>query len=120
MSERNESLYLKDILDSINAIGEYTSSLTLESFLHDRKSFQATVREFEIIGEAVKNLSVETLKQYTEIEWRDIIDFRNILIHEYFGIDGELVWNVICDDLPNLKSVVNQLLKKYQREVSQP
>jgi uncharacterized protein with HEPN domain len=112
MSKRDESLYLKDILESINAIFEYTISLNFEKFILDRKSFQATVREFEIIGEAVKKLSDTTLLQYPEIQWRDIIDFRNILIHEYFGIDGELVWNVIKEDLPNLKSAVLKILNK--------
>ena len=113
MSDRKDILYLTDIIDSINAISSYTDNLTLESFVLDRKSFQATIREFEVIGEAINHLDPDITAKHPDIKWRDIVDFRNLLIHEYFGVDAELVWNVIMDDLPTLKSVVVNLFTEY-------
>jgi len=84
------------------------------------KNFQLTerhiqplyvIREFEIAGEAVGNLSEEIKSKHKNIKWRDIKDFRNILIHEYFGVDLEIVWKVIDEDLPMLLGVVDNLLK---------
>ena len=110
MSKRNERLYLTDILESISAIESYTKDLTADDFFRDRRTYSATIREFEIIGEAAKLLSNQSIEKYPHIEWRDIKDFRNLLIPEYFGVDLEMVWNVIVDDLPGLKLAVEDLL----------
>lgn len=110
MSKRRENLYLTDILESICAIESYTQNFTADEFARDRKTYNATIREFEIIGEAVKQLSDQSIEKYPYVEWRDIIDFRNLLIHEYFGVDLEMVWNIIADDLPGLKSAIEELL----------
>ncbi len=110
MSKREEKLYLTDVFESITAIESYTSALSAEEFVTDRKTYNATIREFQIIGEAVSKLSDFTIEKYPGIEWRDIKDFRNLLVHEYFGVDLEMVWNIIVDDLPKLKSAVNELL----------
>lgn len=87
--------------------------MELEQFIDDRKTYSATIREFQIIGEAIRNLNESTLKKYPDIEWRDIMDFRNVLVHEYFGIDFEIIWNVIIDDLPLLKKVVLENLSNH-------
>ena len=110
MSKRNERLYFTDILESICAIEAYTKNLTVEEFARDRKTHNATIREFEIIGEAVRHLSDQTIKKYPDVEWRDIIDFRNLFIHEYFGVDLEMVWNIIIDDLSSLKLAAEEFL----------
>ncbi|MGB9499514.1 MAG: DUF86 domain-containing protein [Dissulfuribacterales bacterium] len=110
MSKRNERLYLTDILDLIIGIEAYIQNMTVDEFANDRKTYNATIREFEIIGEAVKQLSDQSIEKYPHIQWRDIIDFRNLLIHEYFGVDLDMVWNIIIDDLPGLKSAVEELL----------
>ena len=94
MSKRGELLFLQDILDSVNAIFEFTQSLSLEEFSTNRLVYSATIREFEIIGEATIHLSVETLEKYNQVIWRDLKDFRNLLIHEYFGVDSE--WWLFC------------------------
>jgi uncharacterized protein with HEPN domain len=102
MSNRTDILYVTDIRESVEAIFQYTSGISFEAFSHDRMCYSAVIREFEIIGEAVGKLS-DTLKNgYPLVNWQDIKDFRNILIHEYFGIDLEIVWNVVCEDLPKL------------------
>lgn len=103
-------MYLTDILESISAIESYIENFTAEEFIRDRKTYNATIREFEIIGEAVNHLSSQSIEKYPNVEWRDIIDFRNLLIHEYFGVDLEMVWNIIVDDLPGLRSAVEELL----------
>jgi len=110
MSNRNESLFLNDIIESINAIIEFTSLLDINEFSNNRLVYSATIREFEIIGEATTHLSNELLSQYDTVMWRDLKDFRNILIHEYFGVDHQIVWNTIQNDLPELKSVVLEML----------
>ncbi|MBL4729852.1 MAG: DUF86 domain-containing protein [Sulfurimonas sp.] len=112
MFNRRELLFLQDILESVNAIFEFTQLLSLEEFSNNRLVYSATIREFEIIGEATMHLSSETLEKYNEIVWRDLKDFRNLLIHEYFGVDSEIVYNTIQNDLPLLKKVVLQIIKE--------
>ena len=97
------------ILDSGNAIAAYIKGMFFDEFCKDRKTNSAVVREFEIIGEAVGKLPDEIKLRHSEVEWQDIKDFRNLLIHEYFGVDIEIVWKVIQDDLPVLISVVKEI-----------
>jgi uncharacterized protein with HEPN domain len=110
MSERYFRLYCTDILDSGSAIIEYVKDLTYEGFHADRKTYSAVIREFEIIGEAVGKLPEELKRRRPDIEWQDIKDFRNLLSHEYFGVDLEIVWKIIKDDLPLLMDAVNGFL----------
>ena len=112
MSKRDISLFINDIEESINAIFEYIKDEDFDSFIEDRKTYSAVIREFEIIGEAVKHLPKEITDKYSNIEWRDIKDFRNMLIHEYFGVDFEIVWNTINDDLPKLYETICKIKKK--------
>jgi uncharacterized protein with HEPN domain len=112
MSERDVRLYYADILDSGKAIFEYVNGSSFEEFCRDRKTYSAVIREFEIIGEAVGKLPKQIKQKYRNVEWQDIKDFRNLLIHEYFGVDLEIVWNIIQEDLPILLDVVNGLLHK--------
>lgn len=112
MSERSYHLYLTDILESGNAILEYTKGMPFEAFRNERKTCSAVIREFEIIGEAVGKLPEEVKQKYLDIEWQDIKDFRNLLTHEYFGVDLEIVWKVIQDDLPGLMNSVKEMMKE--------
>ena len=82
MSERDTRLYYLDILDSGSAILEYVKDLTLEEFCNDRKTFSAVIREFEVIGEAVGKIPDELKQLRPDVEWQDIKDFRNLLIHQ--------------------------------------
>ncbi|MCW5908353.1 MAG: DUF86 domain-containing protein [Chitinophagales bacterium] len=94
---------VEDILRGIEYIEQDVKGLTFESFITNRLVRQATERNLSIIGEAINQLPVEFRTQHPEIEWRDIVDFRNKVIHEYFGINYQIIWEVIQDDLPVLK-----------------
>jgi len=111
MSERDLRLYLSDMLDSDGAIQEFVKSLSFEEFCNDRKTYSAVIREFEIIGEAVGKLIGELDQEHPEVAWQDIKDFRNLLIHEYFGVDLEIVWRIVQDDLPVLMETVRRILQ---------
>ena len=99
---RDPLLFIIDIKESCEAIFEYTADMSYKEFLNDRKTYSAVIREFEIIGEAVKHLPKTILEKYPQAAWRDMQDFRNILIHEYFGVDYEIVFNTVKLDLSEL------------------
>ena len=111
MSERDFRLYCMDILDSGAAILEFISGLAFDQFSNDRKTYSAVIREFEIIGEAVGKLPEELKGRRPEVEWQDIKDFRNLLSHEYFGVDLEIVWKIIEDDLPVLMDAIREIVR---------
>lgn len=85
MSSRSDSVYLHDMLDSINAIEQFVAGFDYDTFVRDRKTYSATLRELEIIGEAGGKVSDDLKTRRQEIDWRTLKDFRNILAHEYFG-----------------------------------
>ncbi|MEW6676234.1 MAG: DUF86 domain-containing protein [Nitrospirota bacterium] len=109
MSERDFRLYLEDILNAGTAITEYVEGMSFDDFCNDRKTYSAVVREFEIIGEAVGKLPDEVKQRRPDVEWQDIKDFRNLLIHEYFGVDLEIVWKVVQEDLPVLINAIKEI-----------
>jgi len=84
--------------------------MSFENFSQDRKTFSAVIREFEIIGEAVAKIPENIKQKYQNVEWQDIKDFRNLLIHEYFGVDLEIIWKIIHNDLPGLIAAVSELM----------
>ena len=109
MSKRDSRLYLCEIIESALAIQEYVQGYAFEDYCHDRKTYSAVIREFEIIGEAVGKLPDRVKQQHPEVPWQDVKDFRNILAHEYFGIDLEIVWQVIHHELPLLLQATKDL-----------
>jgi len=111
MSNRGDKQFLEDILESIRRIEEYTQSLDYESFLKNTMVQDAVIRNLEIIGEAVKNISTELKEKYSEISWKDIARMRDKVIHFYFGINWDIVWSVIKDKIPELKNKINDILK---------
>lgn len=111
MSDRSFLLYLTDIQDSGLAIQSYVEKFEFDAFTQDRMRYAAAIREFEVIGEAVAKLPESLKAQYQDVPWREIKDFRNILIHEYFGVDLRIVWNAIHQDLPLLLAATNNMLR---------
>ena len=109
MSSRNENLYIKDILDAINNIENYTKGISFEKFSGNQMIIDAVVRNFEIIGEAAKNLSKETKSSLSGIPWQDITAMRNKIIHEYFGVDLGIVWKAVKQDLRMQCSTVSSV-----------
>jgi uncharacterized protein with HEPN domain len=124
MSKRDFRLYCADILDSGSAIIEFVNGLSFEQFCNDRKTYSAVIREFEIIGEAVGKLPEALKGRRPDVEWQDIKDFRNLLTHEYFGVDLEIVWKIIEDDLPVLMEAIREIMptesNSQHLEVEQP
>jgi len=110
--------YLKDIRASISDIQEFSSGMTFEEFSYDRKTIHAVVRCFEIIGEAAKNLPEELKSKYPGIHWREITGMRDKMIHEYFGVNLQIVWQTIGEDLPSLEEAIKKLIDEEQKQES--
>ena len=101
--------YFNDILESISDIKEFTSGMTFENFAKDRKTIKAVVRSLEVIGEAANNIPKNVRENYSIISWEEIIGMRNRLIHEYFGVDLDIVWQTIEEDLAPLEATVKKM-----------
>ncbi len=102
MSKRDSKLLLEDILVATDKIKVYTSGLAFEQFINDSKTVDAVIRNFEIIGEAANRLSDDFKITYSNVNWFRIRGFRNRIVHDYMGIDYQIVWNIIENDLDNL------------------
>ena len=113
--KRTNFLFLSDILKAANYIEKFTSGFTLEKFLQAEMEQFAVIRNLEIIGEAARNIDEKFKKSHLLIPWRSINGFRNILVHEYFDVDMEAVWNVIIKDLPLLKKEIEKALVTENR-----
>ena len=112
MSKRSYRLLLEDILESAQKINLYTAGLTFEEFKNDNKTIDAVVRNFEIIGEASNRLPDEIQRKYSNIEWKRIRGFRNRIVHDYFGIDYEIVWQIIQNQINSLIQYIEEILNK--------
>jgi len=111
---RDYRLYLDDILEAIKQIRSYVEGQDEESFANDRKTQDAVVRNLEIIGEAAKSLPDSFKETASEINWRKITGMRNILVHEYFGINLPIVWDVVQNKLDPLEATCLNLLKALE------
>ena len=100
MPKRGMKLLLSDIIENAESVFEFSGNTVYEDFIANKMKVYAVIRAFEIIGEASKMISEELKAMYPLIEWQLMTDFRNLLIHEYFGIDYEKMWNVIHNELP--------------------
>lgn len=104
-------IFIKHILESIEQIESFSKGLSKETFLKDKLRQSAVIRQLEIIGEATKNIPPEFRKKHHEIEWNKIAGLRDKVIHHYFGINLNIVWEVIKKDLPKLKEDIKKILK---------
>lgn len=114
MFKRNIRLYIDDIKESISAIQEFTLDIDFEKFTSDRKTYSATLREFIVIGEAISHIPENLKERFPQVEWRQIKDFRNFIVHEYFGIDAKIVWDAVEQELPLLKNEIARLEESLQ------
>ena len=104
MSKRPPDLLLQDIWDAIAKVERYTAGLTQQAFFEDDKSTDAVVRNLEVIGEAANRLPQEFKAEHSEVEWSKIVGLRHRIVHDYFGIDLEIIWQILQHDLPVFKS----------------
>ena len=107
---KDDSVFLHHIIDAIITIEEYIGETPRIHFIHNKMMQDAVVRELEIIGEAARNLSEDLRTQHQDIEWESIISMRNRLIHAYFRVDIELVWDIVNTDIPLLKGQIGDIL----------
>lgn len=111
MSPRKWNLRLEDILEAINDLESFTSPMNIEEFKADKKTLFAVIRCFEIIGEAAAHVPEEVRVKNKSIPWKKMKDFRNLLAHEYFGIDSGIIWETISSDLIPLKKELKSILE---------
>ena len=111
MKKRTYKLYVNDILESIKKIENYIANLSYEDFVQDDLVRDAVLRNLEVIGEATKNIPDNIREKYPLIPWRRIIGLRNIVIHEYFGVDFENIWRIITKNIPEVKPSIEKILE---------
>ena len=109
MSKRPEKILIEDILESIEKIERYVSGMSAYLFIHDDKTVDAVVRNLEIIGEATNRLPAQFKEHHCLIEWSKIVGLRHRIVHQYFGIDREIIWEIITADLPLFKSQLERI-----------
>lgn len=109
---RDYSVYIDDILEAIEKIEKYAGEFSFDEFSKDWKTIDAVVRNLEIIGEVAKYVSKEIRERYPVVPWKEMAGMRDKLIHEYFGVDIEVVWRTIKKRLPNVKILLDQEYKK--------
>ncbi len=110
--KRNYKLFLEDISDRIEKINSFVNGMTFEDFKQDDKTVSACIREIEVIGEATKQIPKEITSQFNELPWSLMAKMRDKLIHWYFDIDEEIVWNVATQKLPQIKEQIDEIIKK--------
>jgi len=109
MSKRDITLLLDDMLQASIKIKQYTEGYDFDAFMNDEKTIDAVIRNFEIIGEAANRINPEFRQSHPEIEWNRIRGFRNRIVHDYFGIDNEIVWLIIESYLDNLIETLKKI-----------
>ncbi len=106
---------IDDIHGSLDKITRYVKDLQYDTWKNDEKTIDAVIRNLEIIGEAANQIPQHIQEQYPDIPWFQMKGMRNILIHEYFGVDADVLWQTICEDLPILKSKLRAVEKDTER-----
>ncbi len=111
MNKRNWMLFLEDIIESIEKIDRYINVMDFVSFAKDDKTVDAVVRNLEIIGEASKNIPENIKAEHSEVPWHRMSGLRNVLAHEYFGIDLNIIWKIAKENLPGVIPLLKKILK---------
>ncbi|MBI3051733.1 DUF86 domain-containing protein [Candidatus Woesearchaeota archaeon] len=110
--------YIQDIIDSIKETEEFTKEWSFDDFKEDKKTINAVIRSLEIMGEAAKKIPDDIRKKYPKIPWKEMAGIRDKLIHEYHGVDLEIIWKVVKEELPPIKPNIIKLLNEYEHNKS--
>jgi uncharacterized protein with HEPN domain len=112
--KRDYRVYLSDILQAFHDASQFLEGISYEEFIADRKTISAVVRELEIVGEATKQLPISIRKKYPDIPWSDMAGMRDKLIHFYFGVDMEIVWETVKVRIPKLEGLIEDAIKSLK------
>ena len=113
---KSNAVFLRHVLSELEFLGKETRGLAFKAFMGDERLTRACARSLEVIGEAVKHLDAELTTQHPDIEWKKLAGLRDKIIHQYFGVNWDIVWDVIQTKLPGLKAQIEQLLRHCESE----
>jgi len=115
MSRRSPYLLIDDMLEAIGKLERFTAGYDYEKFIKEDKTTDAVVRNLEIIGEAASRIPAEIRGEFHKIEWSKMIGLRHRIVHEYFGVDLEIVWRIVRHDIPSVKLLVEEMRDKLKK-----
>jgi uncharacterized protein with HEPN domain len=104
--------YLKDILEAMGKAQQFVENLSYDEFREDDKTVFAVIRALEIVGEATKKIPNDMRTEYGEIPWKDMAGMRDVLIHDYFGVDVETVWLTVTEKIPQIRPLIQKMVEK--------
>jgi uncharacterized protein with HEPN domain len=111
---KDDSVYLRHILDAIEQIESYLDGISVDQFQKTKLIQDGVLRQLEIMGEASRNLSDDIRQDHPEVPWRQIVGLRNRVIHAYFSVNTEIIWEITQDDLPSIKENVTSILESLE------
>jgi Uncharacterized conserved protein len=114
MKKRTYKLFVEDVLEAMDKIERYINGLTYETFVKNEIVVDAVIRNLEIIGEASRNIQEDVREKYPDIPWKRMIGLRNIAVHEYFGVDLGIIWEIITRNLPETRPEITAMLKSFK------
>lgn len=112
---KQDEVFIRHILDEIDFLIDSSEGLEYQGLIKDEILKRASVRSLEVIGEATKNISSESRQKYPDIEWRELTGLRDKLVHKYFGVQWEIVWDVVKNKIPKLKGRLEGILRELER-----
>ncbi|MCK5283374.1 MAG: DUF86 domain-containing protein [Nanoarchaeota archaeon] len=113
---KDELVYLKHIMECIGRIESFMKGITKSKFLKDELIQSAVIRQIEVIGEAVKNLPLNFTSKYTAVPWKEIAGTRDKMVHHYFGVDLEFIFDIVKKDIPKLKKQIREIMDNWGKE----